>query len=566
MSTKAQVKTQAKTPAAPAVAHIPQPPMGGPEHEAERPDTAAQLEAAARLGHSFGALGADGVGLPVIQRQEIAEEEEEALQLKREPAAIQRQEIPEEEEEELMLKLEEGRVGPQGGSVPPDVEAAIRRARGGGQPLEGALQEQMSASLGHDFSRVRVHTDSEADQLNQQLHARAFTTGADIFFKRGAYDTASRGGQELIAHELSHVVQQTTGRVSGGGSGMIVGPDGDALEQEAEAMSNWIVPDGPAGLDAAARPRAASTAQRWTGRSEAPELLATRRVVVYPALAAPADISARRRTDGNRWGARRPVPADAGNGASRGRPVLFSNSPYCPSTSGAIARTATGSVQRGRSGHGAAPAGEFSDGDPCRRGAADSRAAALGSVRGRVPQRGSRSHPLTMASGTQTRAIQRRLWANIAAQFQTTAGAHEPNSEYLVDANRVWRYAPRNRERAPDAVQTTGERSVAYADPDAFAAYDQHEPNVRDLVIAMHVPGTEVPLLHIRSGTQSWLHLSPAPGRLVVEMSPIDQIGEPIRAIHVGHPVTRLNQWLPHFIRFSAVIRGLGLGWREWRW
>jgi hypothetical protein len=234
VSTKAPVKTQAKTSA--AAARIPQPTAAVPEHEAERPDIAAQLEGAARLGHSLGAVSVDSSAPPIIQRQGLPEEEEEELQMKREPAALQRQEQP-EEEEELMMKRDIQRVGPQGGPVPPEVEAAIRRARGGGQPLEGALREQMSASLGHDFSRVRVHTGPEADDLNQQLQAKAFTTGPDIFFRQGAYDPSSGGGRELIAHELSHVVQQGTGRVSGGGSGMTVRPAGDAFEQEADAVS-----------------------------------------------------------------------------------------------------------------------------------------------------------------------------------------------------------------------------------------------------------------------------------------------------------------------------------------
>jgi hypothetical protein len=171
---------------------------------------------------------------PLAQRQEIPEKEE--LQLKREPAVLQHEELP-EEEEALRMKPEAGGMGPQGGQVPPDVEAAIRRARGGGQPLEGALQEQMSARLGHDLSGVRVHTDAEADGLNHQLSAIAFTTGPDIFFMRGAYAPSSSSGRELIAHELSHVVQQSQGRVHGGRSGMYVRPAGGGLEQEADTWA-----------------------------------------------------------------------------------------------------------------------------------------------------------------------------------------------------------------------------------------------------------------------------------------------------------------------------------------
>jgi hypothetical protein len=242
MSTKAQVKTPAKTPAAPAVARIPQTTVAVPEHEAERPDIAAQLEGAARLGHSLGAVRVDGAVMPIIQRQELPEEDEEKeeLQMKREPAALERQELPEEEEEEAVQTKPANGMQRQGGSegfrLDDETAGRISRARGGGQPLEGVLQEQMSASLGHDFSRVRVHTGPEADELNQQFQAKAFTTGRDMFFKRGAYDPTASHGRELIAHELTHVVQQSTGQVSGDGDGMTVRPAGDAFEQEADDM------------------------------------------------------------------------------------------------------------------------------------------------------------------------------------------------------------------------------------------------------------------------------------------------------------------------------------------
>ncbi|WP_287359229.1 DUF4157 domain-containing protein, partial [Moorena sp. SIO3B2] len=59
----------------------------------------------------------------------------------------------------------------------------------------------------------RVHNDAQSDQLNQSIQARAFTTGKDIFFRQGEYNPGSRGGQELIAHELTHVVQQNQGKL-----------------------------------------------------------------------------------------------------------------------------------------------------------------------------------------------------------------------------------------------------------------------------------------------------------------------------------------------------------------
>jgi hypothetical protein len=127
--------------------------------------------------------------------------------------------------------------GGEGFDLDDETAGRINQARGGGKALDSAVQKQMGASMGHDFGNVRVHDSPESDALNQQLSAKAFTTGQDIFFKQGAYDPGSSGGRELIAHELSHVVQQGTGRVGGGGGGMKVRPAGDAFEQEADALS-----------------------------------------------------------------------------------------------------------------------------------------------------------------------------------------------------------------------------------------------------------------------------------------------------------------------------------------
>ncbi len=89
-----------------------------------------------------------------------------------------------------------------------DLEASINQARGGGQPLADNIQEPMEQAFGADFSGVKVHTDAKSDQLNQSIQARAFTTGPDVFFRQGEYNPGSKSGQELLAHELTHVVQQ----------------------------------------------------------------------------------------------------------------------------------------------------------------------------------------------------------------------------------------------------------------------------------------------------------------------------------------------------------------------
>lgn len=94
------------------------------------------------------------------------------------------------------------------GDVSLEVEAAIQQSRGQGQPLASAIRLPMEQAFGADFRGVKVHADSNADRLNQALQAKAFTTGQDVYFRSGAYAPESRSGKELLAHELTHVLQQ----------------------------------------------------------------------------------------------------------------------------------------------------------------------------------------------------------------------------------------------------------------------------------------------------------------------------------------------------------------------
>lgn len=92
--------------------------------------------------------------------------------------------------------------------IEPGVESAIQQARGGGHRLPEGVRSKMEGAFGASFSGVRIHDNAQADQLNRSLGARAFTTGDDVFFRGGQYSPGSRSGQELLAHELTHVVQQ----------------------------------------------------------------------------------------------------------------------------------------------------------------------------------------------------------------------------------------------------------------------------------------------------------------------------------------------------------------------
>jgi hypothetical protein len=101
--------------------------------------------------------------------------------------------------------------GGAGQAAAAGVGHAIQRERGRGQSLPERLRSSMERALGADLRGVRLHNDAQADQLNRVLRARAFTTGQDVFLRRGEADLTTRSGHELIAHELTHVAQQAGG-------------------------------------------------------------------------------------------------------------------------------------------------------------------------------------------------------------------------------------------------------------------------------------------------------------------------------------------------------------------
>jgi hypothetical protein len=89
----------------------------------------------------------------------------------------------------------------------------VERARGG-SPLPETVRRFMEPRFGVDFSQVRVHADAQADELSRSIGARAFTSGRDIFFRKGELAPGGRRGAELLAHELTHVVQQSGASVA----------------------------------------------------------------------------------------------------------------------------------------------------------------------------------------------------------------------------------------------------------------------------------------------------------------------------------------------------------------
>src|SRR5439155_15454735 len=88
------------------------------------------------------------------------------------------------------------------------LEAQVQARRGRGQPLPTSVRAFFEPRFEHDFSQVRVHTDAHAAESAQAVQALAYTVGSDIVFGAGQYAPATTAGQRLLAHELTHVVQQ----------------------------------------------------------------------------------------------------------------------------------------------------------------------------------------------------------------------------------------------------------------------------------------------------------------------------------------------------------------------
>jgi hypothetical protein len=211
-------------------------------HKQELPDLQTQLERGARFNQSLSrmkvygnrpaiqpkiSVGAPGdkyeqeadqmaqqvmsmpaaVTHPPIQRLEKQEEEKEPVQTKPLAASItplvQRETAPaelEEEKEPVQMKRSLQRAAEDGSfQASSDIESQLNSSKGGGSPLPNEVRTFMEPRFGADFSQVRVHTGSEAVQMNQELGAQAFTHGSDIYFGTGKSPAIS----DLTAHELT---------------------------------------------------------------------------------------------------------------------------------------------------------------------------------------------------------------------------------------------------------------------------------------------------------------------------------------------------------------------------
>jgi hypothetical protein len=147
-------------------------------------------------------------------------------------------------------------------SRPPEGFVSSVRASGGGS-LPAGFRAQAERSFGADFSGVRVHTDPAAADAAHDVSARAFTVGSDIYFGAGRYDPDSAGGRHLLAHELTHVAQQSTGPATLSASSWLSQP-GDATERAADAAADRFAAGEPA-MEATPTQQPAESQRRWQG-------------------------------------------------------------------------------------------------------------------------------------------------------------------------------------------------------------------------------------------------------------------------------------------------------------
>lgn len=150
-----------------------------------------------------------------VELMKVAEKEQESEKAEAaEPQEEQKEEQKDEEEKKKEEETEVVQTKPVPGRVPevsPELESSLDAVQGGGQPLPDSLRGPLESRFGRDLSGVRVHTDDRAARAADNLDAQAFTRGRDIFFGRGHYQPETPSGRHLLAHELTHTVQQAPG-------------------------------------------------------------------------------------------------------------------------------------------------------------------------------------------------------------------------------------------------------------------------------------------------------------------------------------------------------------------
>jgi hypothetical protein len=145
----------------------------------------------------------------VISRKE-EEKPVQKMTAKEEEKPVQKMHAAPDQEDKKVQTKAAGTPAPTA-----NLSARLDNTRGKGNPLPVKTRADMEAAIGADFRGVRIHTDRESAELNRALGAHAFTTGIDVYFNQGKFNPETADGKRLLAHELTHVVQQNGDVVTG---------------------------------------------------------------------------------------------------------------------------------------------------------------------------------------------------------------------------------------------------------------------------------------------------------------------------------------------------------------
>ena len=237
---------------------------------------------------------------------------------------------------------------------PIDKSAVTEVLQSPGRPLDASTRAMMEPRFGYDFSRVRVHTDAQAARSAEAVHANAYTAGQNVVFGAGRYAPGSSQGQQLMAHELTHVVQQASGPVTSTpvANGISLSNPGDVHERSAHANAMSMNAAGPTNSalqqrsgtpELRALPSAASTGPLHLQRSAADDATVASSVfagigaaagVVSTVFAGQSAAAAGRQADAAE-------AASVGAATSGGLVINHADVPPSASTSAAIAAEST---------------------------------------------------------------------------------------------------------------------------------------------------------------------------------------------------------------------------------
>lgn len=144
---------------------------------------------------------------------------------------------------ELQRKAVDADKSERGAAIPPIVNEVLSST---GEPLNESTRAFMEPRFGHDFSGVRVHTDARSGESAEAVNAHAYTVGQDVVFAPGQYQPSTEAGNALIAHELSHVLQQEG---TSGQSAQAISHPADSSEREADSVAGSVLRSEPVSVN-----------------------------------------------------------------------------------------------------------------------------------------------------------------------------------------------------------------------------------------------------------------------------------------------------------------------------